>query len=166
MKTIIFPILALILVALSQIVAQPNDSMKQPARQHAKFDPARDAQKDIQDAVTEAKKFNKRIFLDVGGDWCIWCHRLDSLFIQHKDLDEYLNKHFVVVKVNVSKENKNKEVLSKYPMVAGYPHIFILNKYGKLVHSQDTGELEFPKGHPVKGHDPKKVLAFLKKWTK
>jgi thioredoxin-related protein len=166
MKTMMYSFLTLSWLAVSGMVAQPSDSIKQIVRQHTKFDPVRDAQKDIQDAMTEAKKFNKRILLDVGGEWCVWCHRLDSLFVQNKVLDDYLNEHYVVVKINVSKENKNEKVLSKYPKVAGYPHIFILNKYGKFVHSQDTGELEFPKGHPVKGHNPKKVIAFLKKWAK
>jgi len=153
-------------LTVSLILAQPIDSTKQTSKQHQKFDPARDAQKDIQDAIVLAKKSNKRILLDIGGEWCIWCHRLDSLFIQNKDLENYLNKHYVVVKINVSKENENKVVLSKYPKVAGYPHIFILNKNGQLIQSQDTGELEFPKDHPYKGHDRTKVFAFLKKWAK
>jgi thioredoxin-related protein len=153
-------------LTVSLILAQPIDSIKPASEQHQKFDPARDAQKDIQDAIVLAKKSNKRILLDIGGEWCIWCHRLDSLFIQNKDLENYLNKHYVVVKINVSKENENQGVLSKYPKVAGYPHIFILNKNGQLIHSQDTGELEYPKDYPYKGHDKTKVFAFLKKWAK
>jgi thioredoxin-related protein len=131
-----------------------------------KFDPARDAAKDLQVAIRQAKDTHRRILLDVGGEWCIWCHRLDSLYIRNNDLAEYLNKHFVVVKVNVSKENKNEAFLSKYPKVAGYPHLFVLESTGKLLYSQDTGELEYPQNHPVKGHDKKKVFAFLKKWSK
>ncbi len=166
MKAAFRSILTITVLTVSLILAQPIDSTKQTSKQHQKFDPARDAQKDIQDAIVLAKKSNKRILLDIGGEWCIWCHRLDSLFIQNKDLENYLNKHYVVVKINVSKENENKVVLSKYPKVAGYPHIFILNKNGQLIQSQDTGELEFPKDHPYKGHDRTKVFAFLKKWAK
>ncbi|MGA3286339.1 MAG: thioredoxin family protein [Bacteroidota bacterium] len=166
MKVAILSMLTFILLTVSLILAQPIDSTKSTSEQHQKFDPARDAQKDIQDAIVLAKKSNKRILLDIGGEWCIWCHRLDSLFIQNKDLENYLNMHYVVVKINVSQENKNKVVLSKYPKIAGYPHIFILNKNGQLIHSQDTGELEFPKDHPYKGHDKTKVFAFLKKWAK
>ena len=44
----------------------------------AKFDPVADPFKDIQIAVNEAQKINKRILLDVGGEWCIWCHRIDA----------------------------------------------------------------------------------------
>jgi thioredoxin-related protein len=115
--------------------------------------------------VMQRKTSNKHVLLDVGGEWCIWCHRLDSLFIHNKDLEEYINKYYVVVKINVSKENENKEVLSQYPKVAGYPHLFVVNEQGKLLHSQNTGDLEFPESHPVKGHDKKKVFDFLKKWA-
>ncbi len=157
----------LIITCLTLVSGQTADTAKFPAvGGPMKFDPARDAEKDIQNAIGLARKSGRNIFLDVGGEWCIWCHRLDSLFAQNKDLDEFLNRHFVVVKINVSEENKNEKVLSKYPKVAGYPHIFILNKNGKLLCSQDTGELEYPKGYPVKGHDKVKVFAFLKKWTK
>ncbi|MGD0590961.1 MAG: thioredoxin family protein [Bacteroidota bacterium] len=166
MKITILLMLTFMVLTVSLILAQPIDSIKPASEQHQKFDPARDAQKDIQDAIVLAKKSNKRILLDIGGEWCIWCHRLDSLFIQNKDLENYLNKHYVVVKINVSKENENQGVLSKYPKVAGYPHIFILNKNGQLIHSQDTGELEYPKDYPYKGHDKTKVFAFLKKWAK
>jgi thiol:disulfide interchange protein len=142
------------------------DSANSTTEQKHAFDPARNPKTDLEDAVLHAQQFRKNILLDVGGEWCIWCHRLDSLFLQHKDLAEYLNKHYVVVKINVSKENKNQEFLSRYPKVAGYPHLFVLDSKGKLLHSQDTGELEYPKNYPVKGHDKKKVFAFLKKWAK
>ncbi len=77
----------------------------------------------------------------------------------NKDLAETLHKEFVVVKVNWSKENKNEAVLSRYPKIPGYPHLFVLDSNGKLLHSQDTSELE-----SGKGHDQDKVMAFFKKW--
>ena len=44
----------------------------------AKFDPARDAESDINAAVAEAKRTSRRVILDVGGEWCGWCHTLDQ----------------------------------------------------------------------------------------
>ena len=131
-----------------------------PGEHPDKFDPGRDATKDIRDGVAEAKHSSRRVLLDVGGEWCIWCHRLDTLFAENPDLAGFLHGNFVVVKVNYSKENKNEEVLSHYPKVAGYPHLFVLDARGKLLHSQDTGELE-----SGKHHDRDKVFAFLKKWA-
>jgi thioredoxin-related protein len=128
-----------------------------PARE--KFDPKRDAAKDISNAVALAKKQNKRILLDVGGEWCGWCHKLDNFFLTDKGAGKLLKEKFIVVKVNFSPENKNEAVLSKYPPIKGYPHLFVLDKGGKLLHSQDTGLLE-----TGDHHDHDKVMAFLKKW--
>jgi thiol:disulfide interchange protein len=125
-----------------------------------RFDPARDAAKDIRVAVAEARRSGRRVLLDVGGDWCIWCRRLDTLFATHREISDYRDAHYVVVTVNWSKENKNERVLSRYPPVSGYPHLFVLEDDGSLIHSQDTGQLE--KG---KGHDPDKVMVFLKRWA-
>lgn len=157
--------LGLVFILSFSVKAQMIDSAKIVTKAHVKFDPKRDPEKDLQAAITQAKKRSKLILLDVGGEWCVWCHRLDSLFMRNKDLDDYLKAHFIVVKVNVSNENKNETFLSKYPKVAGYPHLFVLDANGKLLHSQDTGELEYPKNYPVKGHDKAKVFAFLKKWA-
>ena len=164
MKTFIVFILGILIAA--PLLAQVPDSSKSWGGPAVKFDPARDAEKDIKEAVIAARQSGRRILLDVGGEWCIWCHRLDSLFIKNNDLEEYRDKHFVVVKINVSKENMNKEVLSNYPKVAGYPHLFVLDQNGELLCSQNTGELEYPEDYPVKGHDRAKVFAFLRKWGK
>jgi len=130
------------------------------AQEREKFDPKRDASKDIKTAVKQAQKNDKRILLDVGGEWCIWCHRLDQFFTDNKDINDLLKGKYIVVKVNYSPENKNEKVLSQYPKIPGYPHIFILDKNGKLIHSQNTGELE-----KDKGYDREKVIAFLNKWS-
>ena len=126
----------------------------------ARFDPARDAAADIRGGVAEARRTGRRELLDVGGEWCIWCRRLDTLFTVHTELEKFREAHFVVVKVNWSPENKNESVLSRYPPVRGYPHLFVLENDGTLLYSEDTGELE--KG---KGHDPDRVMAFLRAWA-
>jgi len=126
-----------------------------------RFDPQRDASKDIAEAVKEAQRTGRRILLDVGGDWCSWCHKLDAFFKEHDDIRRYLNEHFIVVKINYSKENKNEAVLSRYPEIKGYPHLFVLDSDGSFLYSQDTGALE-----NGDHHDRDKVFAFLKKWAK
>lgn len=136
------------------------DSAKSDSKTREKFDPQRDAAKDIADAVAVAKKEGKRILLDVGGEWCSWCHKLDKFFQDNQDIVGFLNQNYIVVKVNYSKENKNEKILSGYPSINGYPHLFVLEKDGKFLHSQDTGELE-----SGNHHDHDKVFDFLKKWA-
>jgi thioredoxin-related protein len=131
-----------------------------PAAFAEKFDPQRDPAKDLAAAVAQARQEHKRILLDVGGEWCIWCHRLDDFIEKEQGLHEYLSAHYVVVKVNYSEENKNQAFLKGFPPVAGYPHFFVLDQDGHLLHSQNTGDFE-----AGKGYDPKRFEAFLHKWA-
>ncbi len=155
-------IVSVVVMALAVIpaAAQEHAAAAVPHQPVTRFDPARDAAADIDDAIAEAGRSGRRILLDVGGNWCVWCRRLDSLFQRRADLEEFMQKNYVVVKINYSPDNKNEKVLSRYPKVAGYPHLFVLESDGKLLHSQDTGALE-----AGKGHDPDKVMAFLKAWA-
>lgn len=124
------------------------------------FDPKRDPAKDVQAAVQKAGPENKRILLDVGGEWCAWCHLLDKTFAGDKALSDLLASRYVVVKVNFSEENWNKAFLSQYPAIESYPHLFVLDEKGKLLISQNP--VSFEKG---KGYDPRALEAFLKKWA-
>ena len=125
-----------------------------------KYDPKRDAARDIDDAVAEAKRTNRRILLEVGGEWCSWCHILDEYFDAHPDLTALRDKNFVTVKINFSEENPNKEVLSRYGPINGYPHIFVLDSDGKFLHSQGTGVLE-----SGRSYDLEKMNNFLAEWA-
>ena len=124
------------------------------------YDPARNADEDIQAALREARRTNKRVLLEVGGLWCIWCRIMDEFFVKHPDLLAFREKNYVMVKVNMSEENKNEIVLARYPKINGYPHIFVLDSEGKLLHSQDTGLLEEGKGYNLD-----KFSSFLKEWS-
>ena len=153
-------LLSLLTLSSSALVAQEKDSMHVRYVAVAEFDSTRDPVKDVGDAVVEAKRTGRRILLDVGGNWCKWCHYLDSFWEKNKDVADFLHEKFIYVKVNYSKGNENKDFLSKYPKIPGYPHFFVLNTDGTLLWSQDTSELE-----SGQGHDHDKVLAFLKKWA-
>jgi thiol:disulfide interchange protein len=145
------------------VLPQTGNSTSFPQAGHAttdKYDPKRDPEKDIQEALAEAKRTHKRILLEVGGDWCSWCHTMDRYFEHNPGLLELRERNFVTVRVNFSRENENKKVLSRYPEIQGFPHIFVLDATGKLLHSQDTSQLE-----SGKSYDLERFLAFLKKWA-
>ena len=126
----------------------------------ATFDPNRDAEADVAAAVAQAKAQGKRVLVDVGGEWCTWCHIMDRFLAADADARGLLERGFVMVKVNYSRENANASLLSRYPRVAGYPHLFVLGADGALLHSQDTGALE-----SGKGYDRAKFVAFLHAWS-
>lgn len=153
----VISVISLALFLLSAVAAAP---IGQDKKERTKFDPNRDAAQDIENAVVQATQSGKRIILDVGGEWCSWCHKLDKFFEENSDVTEFMLENYILVKVNYSKENKNEEVLSRFPPIKGYPHLFVLDSDGKLLHSQDTGELE-----SGKYHDRDKVFSFLKAWA-
>ena len=124
------------------------------------FDPTRDPKIDLAKAIETASKNGKHIILDVGGEWCSWCVYMDKFFVQNPALAKIRDDNFVWVKVNFSEENENKNLLTAYPEPRGFPHLYILNKKGKLLHSHDTSDLE--KG---KSYNLLKFTHFLKTWS-
>jgi thioredoxin-related protein len=119
------------------------------------YDEKADAAADIKQAVAEAEKTGKRVFIEVGGEWCIWCHHMEDFFKAHADLSKLRDDNFVTVKVD-----DTQPVLSSYPPVAGYPHIFILGPDGAMLHSEDTSLIEDGKS----SYDLTKFTAFLNDW--
>ena len=125
-----------------------------------KFDPARDAEADVREAVATAKRGGRRVILDVGGEWCVWCKIMDRFIEEHAELHALRASGFVWLRINYSRENKNEALLSRYPKVKGYPHLFVLDSEGNLLHSQDTDQLE-----EGKSYHPDRFRAFLRKWS-
>jgi thiol:disulfide interchange protein len=157
----LFTMTACILVLASGVTARIQE--RRPAAlpdPTARFDPARDAESDIKTAVAEAKRTGKRVILDVGGEWCGWCHTLDRYFADHPELQAFRDTHYVWLKINMSPENENQTVLSRYPHISGYPHLFVLDQDGKLLQSQDTSPLE-----SGPSYDLGRVTAFLNTWA-
>ena len=158
---IVVRLLLVLLVAVPLSAQASGGQGAKPAARPATFDPARDAAKDIELAVAEAARTGKRVLVDVGGNWCGWCHEMERFVDAHADLRALRDRNFVTVKVNYSPENKNEAVLSRYPKIPGYPHLYVLDQTGALLHSQNTVEIEDGKT----SYDLDKFMAFLKKWA-
>jgi thiol:disulfide interchange protein len=124
------------------------------------FDPARDARADVAQAVALAKAQGKRVIVDVGGEWCPWCHVMERFIAANPDVRALIDARYVWVKVNVSPENRNEALLSRWPSIAGYPHLFVLDADGTLLHSQNTAVLE-----AGKGYDKAKFVALLRRFA-
>ena len=125
------------------------------------FDPSRNAARDLDAAIVIAAGTGKRVLIGVGGNWCSWCHEMERFIDAHGDLHALRDRNYVTVRVNWSPENKNEAVLSKYPKIPGYPHLFVLDKNGTLLHSQDTSQIEDGKT----SYNLEKFAAFLTQWA-
>lgn len=145
----------LVLLVLCGFVLSAQESVKI-------YNPKANAQAELDAAVAKAKKNAKHVFVQVGGNWCVWCIRFHDLIAQDKNLSNYLNQHYEVVLVNYSPENKNEAVMKrlKNPGRFGFPVFVVLDGNGEVIHLQNSAYLE-----SGNGHSPKLVLDFLKNWT-
>ena len=121
------------------------------------YDEQRDPAKDLAAATIRAQQEDKQVLLLVGGEWCSWCQEMNRFLDREPALASQFNQTFVVVKVNVSKANKNAPFLKAYPEYLGVPHFYVLDARGKLLESFNTGLLE--KG---KSYDEVKFGKFIR----
>jgi thiol:disulfide interchange protein len=126
----------------------------------AGYDDTRDPAADLAALIPVARAADKRILLVVGGEWCVWCHYLHDFLERETEIKTLWDARFETLHVNYSEENKNTAFLSRYPKIPGYPHIFVLDKNGVLVHSEDTSLLESGRGYSREA-----VKAFLDAWS-
>jgi thioredoxin-related protein len=156
-KEFLWLALAAALVLLAAILPAEVKSQSQPAI----YDPAADMKALISAAVEKAGVENRNILLIFGGNWCPWCHRLHELFTSDPQVKRILAERYLLLLVDVGEKPGqllNRDLVELYRVKGfGYPALAVLDKQGHLLSAQSTGVLE--KG---KGHDPAKVLAFLK----
>lgn len=138
------------LVAMAWSIATPSALAQRPAGVKVReslyvvsvYDAKRDPAADLKLAITKAQAENKRVLLDVGGDWCVWCHILDDYLGRNKTVGDAFAASFVILKVHWSPEHRNEAFLGAYPDTNGYPHFYILDASGAYLGQQDTGALE------------------------
>jgi thioredoxin-related protein len=125
-----------------------------------------DARADLKKALSQAKKENKHVLVQFGGNWCPWCIRFHNMAFGAKVIDSIMKADYVYMLLNVPQDKKKRDyALFKefgYPNRFGYPVFVVLNGNGKQLHIQDSGILEHCQ---VKGYDTTKVVTFLKMWT-
>ena len=135
--------------------------LAQPAKVSI-YNPNADARAEVNEAVAKAASENKHVLIQVGGNWCSWCVKMNGLFHSNTTLDSLLKADYIFVHLNYSKENKNLPILEElgFPQRFGFPVLVVLDKTGKRLHTQDTGLLE-----SGDGYDVNKIVGFLKGWT-
>jgi hypothetical protein len=145
------------------VAVQRTSSFKleQPLSLDAKiYPPASSAREQIQQAVVQAAKANKRVLVVFGADWCYDCHVLDRA-LERPDIAPVLRSNFELVQVDVGTGDKNQDLMNEYqvPMSRGIPALAVLDSTGKLLYSQKNGEFE-----RARALGPEDLLAFLNRW--
>ena len=125
------------------------------------YDESADGVVQISDAVALAHIQNKRILLQFGANWCVWCHKLHKLFQSDADVSALLKSGYIVVLIDVNGEH-NRNLTTKYGAKnLGLPFIVVLDKEGQHLTTKNTADLE-----EGDHQSPEKVLSFLKRWAR
>lgn len=148
------------LSSLEMVAQQKTNSNKEKLEKPYK--PADDAQASINALLVKAKRENKNIILQAGGNWCIWCLRFNDYITKTKEIKNVIDANFLYYHLNFSPDNKNEAVFAKYApdgKSLGYPFFIVLDKNDNVLKLQESGSLE-----SGKGYDKLKVLNFLNTW--
>ncbi len=85
--------------------------------------------KSYEKGMTLGKKEKKKIFINFYAEWCTYCAVMDSKTFKNKDVIEYLNKHFISIKVNMDHDKKTAEIY----FVRGLPTSWFLLDNGSKI---------------------------------
>ncbi len=81
------------------------------------------------EAFRRAKAENKPILLDISAVWCHWCHRLDHDTYSVPDIAEYIETHFIPIRVDT---DKRPDINRRYNM-GGWPTTAFLTPDGRVI---------------------------------
>jgi thioredoxin-related protein len=126
------------------------------------YKPTENAELKIAEAVKTAKATGKHVFVQIGGNWCIWCARFNDFVTKDSAIDSLIKANYEVYHMNYSPENKNLPLLAKYgfPQRFGFPVFLVLDGTGKLLHIQNSSYLE-----QGKGYSKSIVMGFFNDWS-
>ncbi len=91
------------------------------------------------EAFAQAKRENKPVFLSIGYSTCHWCHVMEHESFEDEAVAEYINTHFVVIKVDrEQRPDIDKIYMTAVQMIAGrggWPMSSFLTTDGKTFHA-------------------------------
>lgn len=139
-----------------------NSSFAQDMKKFNLYKPDENATEELNKAIQLAKQTGKHVFVQVGGNWCVWCARFYEFCKQDKQIDSSFKSGYITYHLNYSTENRNKEIMAKlgFPQRFGFPVFIILDANGNRIHTQNSAYLENDKSY-----SKEKVLEFLDTWN-
>ena len=143
--------------------AKKKAAAEEKAKLPKPYNDKENAEAKIAELVKQAQAENKNIILQAGGNWCIWCLRFNQFVQTTPEFKDVVDENYLYYHLNYSPENKNEKVFAKYDNPGakfGYPVFVVLDKNGKMIHTQDSAVLEEGKGYSIE-----KVKAFFQEWA-
>lgn len=130
------------------------------------YDEKSDADKTVDEALAKAKAEHKRVFIDLGGNWCSDCRVLMGL-MDLPELKGFIDGYYVVAIVDVGRFNRNLQIPARWGMVdalkeEGAPMVLIVDPITNMVvNVGHTGALE-----DSRHMTPQAIADWIAKWVK
>ena len=93
------------------------------------YDEKANADAQVATARARAVKTGKRLLIDLGGNWCLDC-RLLAGTIDLPEMKRFVDRHFVVVTVDIGRFDKNGQIATGYGVkgrLKGVPAVLIVD---------------------------------------
>ncbi len=88
------------------------------------------------EGLAAAKKEGKLLFVDFYTTWCPPCKMMSQKVFPQKEVGDFMNRHFVNIKLDVEKATEGAPYATKYQITA-VPTFIVLNpKTGKVVYRE------------------------------
>lgn len=113
-------------------------------------------------AIAQAAKEDKKVFLSFGAPWCGWCHRLED-FLGREDIGLLMGKDFVNLKIDVDRMEHAEDIVKRYQASerGGLPWFVVVDAKGDSL-STSFG----PKGNVGYPVEPFEIAHFMGMLTK
>jgi thiol-disulfide isomerase/thioredoxin len=128
------------------------------------YDEKADADKVVAAAKAKAKKQNKILIVDLGGNWCPDCRILAGT-VELPELERFVDKHFVMVTVDVGRFDKNLQIPAHYGITKrldGVPALLVIDpKTDKLLDEGKVAALS-----DARHMSPQGLADWLAQWAR
>ncbi len=155
-------------VLLFALVTSPGGAASEYRNRGADiFDSKVSGEKLLADAISQAKREDKRILLLFGANWCPWCRQLHRALSTDAAVRARVQRKFILVYIDANTRNdrdRNAAVIAKYgnPMKQhGLPVFVVLDRNGTLLFTRETASLAADTEAKV----AERVLGFLNEWA-
>jgi len=126
------------------------------------YDESADADAAVAKAFAQATAAHKRVLIDLGGNWCPDCRILAGI-MELPEVKQFLDAHYVVVRVDVGRFNKNLQVPARFGItqrLEGVPSVLIADPNGTLVDGGHTAALA-----DARSMTPQSIADWLAEWA-
>jgi hypothetical protein len=145
----------------SETFPSPEMRLPEPATPNTNLYPEpEEANGEVNEALSLAKKDHKRVLVVFGANWCYDCHVLDEAFHSAKTA-ALIAANYHVVHVNIGDGKSNGDLAARFevPLNKGIPGLAVLGGDGQVITSQKQGEFE--SAAKIGMND---VTQFLEQW--